>query len=279
VRAIDLMHLGHDRVICCYAAGDLLVDPGPASCLQALLQALEGRRPRGLLLTHVHLDHAGASGSLVRRWPDLEVYVHKRGARHLSDPSRLLRSARRLYGEDLERLWGPVEPVPRRNLRVLAGGEELAGGWQVAHVPGHASHHVAYRHDGTAFVGDVGGVRIPPSRLVIPPTPPPDIDVDAWHRSIELVAAWRPERVAVTHFGAFEDVDAHLEDLARRLDAWAAVARDGGRDAFIARVGEEIGRGSGDDLATAAAFAQATPVEQQYAGLERYWRKRDPLPS
>ncbi len=161
---IDLMHLGRDRVIGAYELDGLIVDPGPASCLEALLEGLEGE-PRALLLTHIHLDHAGATGSLVRRFPKLRVYVHEVGAPHLVDPAKLLRSAGRLYGDDLERLWGEVLPVPASNVVALSGGERIEG-FRVAYTPGHASHHVAYLHEssGDAFVGDVAGVRIPPLR-------------------------------------------------------------------------------------------------------------------
>jgi glyoxylase-like metal-dependent hydrolase (beta-lactamase superfamily II) len=261
-------------VIGCWQVGEALVDPGPESSLATLLEALGGERPRALLLTHIHLDHAGASGSLVERWPDLEVYVHERGAPHLARPERLLESARRLYGEDMDRLWGEVVPVPERNLNVLSGGEKLLGGrFEVAYTPGHASHHVSYLHDdGTAFVGDAGGVRITPESLTIPPTPPPDIDVEAWHESIERIRAWRPERLAITHFGASADVDAQLDELARRLDAWAEWAREEEQDEFIASMQAEIAAGT--EPMWLESFAHAAVPDQQYAGLRRYWRKR-----
>lgn len=276
-RAIDLLHLDRERVICCWQVGDVLVDPGPESCERALLAALDGERPRALLLTHIHLDHSGATGALVRRWPELEVYVHERGAPHLIDPEKLLVSAERLYKEDMGRLWGEVVPVPEENLRILTGGEELAGGFEVAYAPGHASHHVAYRHaeSGSAFVGDVGGVRIPPADYVIPPTPPPDIDLEQWHASLDLVAGWQPERLCLTHFGAVEsDVPGHLAEMSRRLDAWGAVAHDADGAAFVERVEDELERAV--DFDTAAAYIQAAPPEQLFLGLERYWRKRAP---
>jgi glyoxylase-like metal-dependent hydrolase (beta-lactamase superfamily II) len=273
VRLIDLEHLGRPRVIGSYVLDGVIVDPGPTSCLPTLLDALGDEQPRALLLTHIHLDHAGASGSLVQRWPGLEVYVHERGAAHLADPSRLLESARRLYGEDMDRLWGEMVAVPQEQLRILQGGERLLdGAFEVAYTPGHASHHVSYLHDGTAFVGDVGGVRITASSLTIPPTPPPDIDVEAWHRSIELVASWSPDRLAMTHFGLSEDVDDQLDEVSSRLDAWAEVARAQDRDGFLAHVRAEIE--ADVDAPTAAAYIQAAPPEQLYAGLSRYWRKR-----
>jgi len=275
MRVIDLLHLGRERVIGCWQVGDVLVDPGPSSCLPTLLEALGDERPRALLLTHIHLDHAGASGSLARRWPDLEVYVHELGAPHMADPARLIDSATRLYGDDMERLWGEFVAVPEERLRILQGGERLRLGeleFEVAYTPGHASHHVSYLSDGTAFVGDVGGVQISPGAPSIPPTPPPDIDVEAWHASIGLVAAWKPERLAMTHFGVAEDVDAHLAEVSERLDRWASLARSGDRDAFIAAIEAEL-RASASTT-DALAYAQAAPYDQLFAGLDRYWRQR-----
>jgi glyoxylase-like metal-dependent hydrolase (beta-lactamase superfamily II) len=209
----------------------------------------------------------------VRRWPDLEVYVHERGAPHLANPDRLLESARRLYGDDMDRLWGEFLAVPESQLRILTGGETLFGGeFEVAYTPGHASHHVSYLHGDTAFVGDVGGVRITTPSLTIPPTPPPDIDLEAWHESIQLVASWGPERLAMTHFGPSEDVGAQLAELGERLDDWAARVREQDVETFIAGIREEI-RG-GAEPGTADAYEQAAAPQQLYAGLERYWRKR-----
>jgi len=273
MRLIDVRHLGRPQVIGAWLVGDVVIDPGPTSCVETLLEGLGGERPRALLLTHIHLDHAGASGSLVQRWPELQVYVHERGARHMISPGRLLDSARQLYGEDMDRLWGEMIPVPEENIHVLRGGETLFGGeFEVAYTPGHASHHVSFLHDGTAFVGDVGGVRIAGSRLTIPPSPPPDIDVEKWHASIERITAWQPRRLVMTHFGVSEDVDAQLAELSERLDDWAARARDQDLDAFVAGVRDEVAQHV--DAETAAAYDQAAPPEQLYAGLDRYWRKR-----
>ena len=273
-RPIDGHHLGRERVICCWQAGDVLVDPGPTSCLDAVLEALDGWEPQALLLTHIHLDHAGASGTLVERWPHLEVYVHERGAPHMADPGKLLESARRLYGPEMDALWGEMKAVPEENLRVLSGGETIRGDWEVAYTPGHASHHVSYLHDGTAFVGDTGGVRIEPAGFAMPPTPPPDIDLEKWHASLDVIAGWRPERLALTHFGGWEDVNFQLGEVSRRLDAWAALARDFDERGFVDAVSEEIARAAEEDLETEAAYVQAAPPEQLYAGLSRYWSKR-----
>ena len=202
MRQIDVHHRGLEKVIACFEVDGVLVDPGPQSCEDTLLEGLGGERPKALLLTHIHFDHAGAAGALVRRWPDLEVYVHERGAPHMANPERLVASAARLYGgeEGLRETWGEVVPVPEENLQVLSGGETVLG-FEVAYTPGHASHHVCYFRDGVAFVGDMAGVRIPPYDLTLAPTPPPDIDVEAWERSIDAIAAWEPETLALTHFG------------------------------------------------------------------------------
>jgi glyoxylase-like metal-dependent hydrolase (beta-lactamase superfamily II) len=272
MRLIDVMHLGRPQVIGAWLVGDVLIDPGPTSCLPTLLDALGGERPRALLLTHIHLDHAGSSGSLVERWPDLEVYVHERGAPHLVHPERLMESARRLYGEDMDRLWGDMVPVPEGNLRVLSGGENVLGEFEVAYTPGHASHHVSFLHDGVAFVGDVGGVRISAAPLSLPPSPPPDIDVEKWHESIELIRAWKPRRLVVTHFGSSDDVDAQLTEVGERLDEWAARVREQDLDAFVEGVRADIAEHVDPELVD--AYIQAAPPEQLYAGLERYVRKR-----
>lgn len=272
MRLIDLRHLGRPCVIGSWFVEDVIVDPGPTSCLETLLAELGNERPRAILLTHIHLDHAGATGSLVERWPDLQVYVHEIGAAHLINPARLMESAGRLYGDDLDRLWGAMVPVPDANIHELSGGEHLFGGsFEVAYTPGHASHHVSYRHGGTAFVGDVGGVRIG-AGITIPPTPPPDIDIQAWQESLGKVAAWRPERLAMTHFGAAEDVEMQLHEVGRRLDTWSELARDNDMSGFVEAIEAEIDEGAPPGLAP--AYTQAAAPDQLYQGLERYWRKR-----
>jgi glyoxylase-like metal-dependent hydrolase (beta-lactamase superfamily II) len=276
MREIDVHHQGHERVICCWQVGDVLVDPGPESASATLLEALGGAVPRALLLTHIHLDHAGAAGALVRRWPELEVYVHEVGAPHLADPSKLLESAERLYGENMDRLWGEVAPVPEGNLRPLRGGEALEGGFRVAYVPGHASHHVAYLHEdsGRAFVGDTAGVRIPPAEITLPPTPPPDIDIDAWNASLSRIAEWHPASLGITHFGALDRPFEQLAVMRDRLAAWATIARELDGAAFEQHIRDEVAAAA-PDADTAAAYELAVPPEQQWPGLERWWRKRE----
>jgi glyoxylase-like metal-dependent hydrolase (beta-lactamase superfamily II) len=272
-RAIDVMHLGRDRVICAYLVDGLIVDPGPGSCVETLLDGLGSTRPRALLLTHIHLDHAGASGLLCRRFPELQVYVHEVGAPHLIDPSRLLQSAGRLYGDDMWELWGEVAPVPKERVHVLRGGETVEG-FKVAYTPGHASHHVSYLHEesGDAYVGDVAGVRIPPYEHTVAPTPPPDIDVEAWLDSLHTVAAWNPQTLCLTHFGRVTDVLDHLHRMRCALTESADSARLDGEEGFIAKLESSIGEAT--DPATVEAFEQAAPPDQLYQGLERYWRKK-----
>lgn len=252
----------------------MLVDPGPQSSMGTLLEALGGERPRALLLTHIHLDHAAATGALVRRWPDLEVYVHERGAPHLIDPSKLLASAERLYGDAMEYLWGEIVPVPEANVRPLAGGEVVLG-MRVAYTPGHASHHVSYLHEesGTAFVGDVAAVRIPPSGLIVPPTPPPDINIETWLESIATVESWRPERLALTHFGQIDDPIEHLEKVRMRLREEANLARDLTEPEYEKRHRERVIKSVGPE--TAEELIQCVPPEYQWRGLNRYWEKRE----
>jgi len=279
MQAIDVMHLGHPHVIACWEVGGVVVDPGPESSLPTLLAALGEERPRAIALTHIHLDHAAATGAMVRRWPDLEVYVHERGAPHLIDPSKLLASAERLYGDQMERLWGEIVPVPEANVKALKGGETVRG-MRVAYTPGHASHHVCYLHEdsGTAFVGDVAACRIPPSRLIMPPTPPPDIDVEVWEESLDLVAGWSPRRLALTHFGAVEDdVPGYLGTARSRLREEAALVREMPQEAYERdlqrRIREQMtGEGLGEE--TIEELLQAVPTAYQWSGLDRYWRKR-----
>lgn len=278
MRVIDVMHLGRPHVIGCWEVGGVLVDPGPQSSMDTLLEALGDEQPRAILLTHIHLDHAAATGALVRRWPALEVYVHERGAPHLIDPSKLLASAERLYGDRMDYLWGEIVPVPERNVRPLAGGEDVLG-MRVAYTPGHASHHVCYLHQdsGTAFVGDVAAVRIPPSNLVVPPTPPPDINIETWLDSIATVESWRPERLALTHFGQVEDPLEHLQEVRARLREEADLARRLSEADYEARhrtlVAESV------DPETAEELIQCVPPQYQWRGLNRYWTKKaDPPP-
>jgi len=272
-RPIDVLHLGRDRVICAYEIDGVIVDPGPASSVDTLIDRLGPTEPRVLLLTHIHLDHAGATGVLCKRYPKLKVYVHELGAPHLVDPSKLLKSAGRLYGDDMWELWGEVAPVPEERITTLSGGETVEG-FRVAYTPGHASHHVSYLHEdsGDAFVGEVAGVRIPPFAWTVAPTPPPEIDVEAWLDSLHTVACWNPQTLGLTHFGQVTQVTDHLHRMRMALIDQAERARQKDEETFIARMEEELLAAT--DLATVEAFEQAAPPDQLYMGLERYWRKK-----
>jgi glyoxylase-like metal-dependent hydrolase (beta-lactamase superfamily II) len=275
MRAIDVRHKGIDKVICAWEVDGVIVDPGPQSTEKVLLDALGGEGPRAILLTHIHFDHAGASGSLVRRWPDLQVYVHERGAPHMAAPERLVASASRLYGgeEAMRELWGEVVPVPEVNMHVLSGGETVLDVFRVEYTPGHASHHVSYLHEpsGMAFVGDTAGVRIPPCDFVVAPTPPPDVDIEAWQRSLDLLDGWSPSALALTHFGQVDDVGPHLQRLRMSLHEAARLAGAHGQEAFIAGLQQRIDDLTGD---LAPAYSLAAPPDHLYLGLERWHRKR-----
>ena len=273
VRAIDVQHMGRERVICCWELDGVLIDPGPQSSEHTLIEALGGEAPRAIVLTHIHLDHAGATGSLVRRWPDTPVYVHERGAPHLLDPSKLWASASQLWPDDMDERWGEVVPVPEESITLVGDGDEIFG-MRVAYTPGHASHHVSYFHEdsGWAFVGDVAGVRVPPVNHTLMPTPPPDIDLEAWLESLALVESWSPQTIAVTHFGAHEDVAETLEDARTELRRWADVARGTDEEEFERRFHADLA-GRIEDERVLASIVQASDPRLEYAGLARYWRK------
>jgi glyoxylase-like metal-dependent hydrolase (beta-lactamase superfamily II) len=275
-RLIDLLHTGREHAVGAWLVGDVIVDPGPSSCLEQLLDGLQGLTPRVLALTHIHLDHAGAAGTLAARFPDLEVWVHERGARHLADPSKLLASATRLYGGEMDRLWGEVLPVDEARLRVLQGGES-AGPFEVAYTPGHASHHVSYLHreTGWAFTGDVAGVRIDDGP-VLAPTPPPDIDLGAWRRSIDVLEQWSPKALAVTHFGRYEEVEQHLSDLRSHLDLIESLAQELDEEGYVAAITKLAVRpGDRQGSGVAPAYGQTMPARQGYQGMRRYLDKRE----
>ena len=296
---VDLRHQGRPAVIGTGVIespeGIGLVDPGPTVCLPALEEGLaamghELRDVRAVLLTHIHLDHATAAGALVRAVPEALVYVHPRGAPHMIDPSRLLASATRIYGDAMQTLWGEFLPVPPESVREVDEGARVSFGGReldVAYVPGHAKHHVAYFESatGTAWVGDVGGVRLP-GGVPLPVTPPPDIDVEAWQKSMARVLSWAPARIIPTHFGPIDDPEAHFAELDRRLVEWAewvreslvGVAVDGDPDdpARADRFAEWVRQGLAAEVSEELidAYHFASGFRDSWWGLARYWRKR-----
>jgi len=291
---VDLLFLGRPHAVATVvvrgSGGLALIDPGPTSCLGTLDLGLQAQGLRlsdvsDLLLTHIHLDHAGATGTLVRRHPHIRVVVHERGAPHMADPAKLLASATRLYGNRMDELWGEFAAVPEKNMTVVTGGERIdAGGrtFEIAYTPGHASHHVSYfdRSSGVAFVGDTGGVCID-GGYILPPTPPPDIDIDAWQESVARVEAWSPATIFMTHFGPVNNPRTHLQTLMQNLDTIAGLVR-----ARLSEPGtdEEQSRRFAEDLerefrrhmtdAQLASYRAAAPPELVWLGLARYWRKR-----
>jgi glyoxylase-like metal-dependent hydrolase (beta-lactamase superfamily II) len=296
---IDLQFQGHPGVIATavipIGGGVVLVDPGPSSCLPALERGLAALNHsltdvRAVLLTHIHLDHAGAAGTIARRVPGVPIYVHEIGARHLASPEKLLASATRLYGDAMDRLWGEFLAVPAPSLRPLAGGESVTldgRRFEVAYTPGHAVHHVSYFDgvDGTAYVGDTAGIQVSPG-YVLPATPPPDIDLERWEASLAAIERWSPRRLYLTHFGPVDTPAPHLAmyraALARSAErVRASLADDSDDEARIADWEAWLRADVRTRMPEAAAVAaeSAAPFRQLWLGLARYWRKRAEAPA
>jgi glyoxylase-like metal-dependent hydrolase (beta-lactamase superfamily II) len=274
---IDLHHQGAERLIASYLLdtddGPALFDCGPSTTVAALESGLAERGlqltdVRNLLLSHIHLDHAGATGVLVRAHPSLQVHVSEIGAPHLIDPERLEGSARRLYGDTFDTLWGELVPVPAENVHVV--GERVLG-LDCFPTPGHASHHVSYLdRDGTLYAGDAAGVRIQPGRTVFPPTPPPDIDVELWQRTIDEIERRDPERLALIHFGVADDPVSHLSELRLALYDWAEFVQGGASEEEFIAYGRAELADAGEDV---ARYDFAMPLWQSYLGLKRWAEK------
>ncbi|HYR08103.1 MAG TPA: MBL fold metallo-hydrolase [Longimicrobium sp.] len=265
-----------------------LVEAGPASTLEALLAGIRtaGYDPAELshiLLTHIHLDHAAGAGQLARIAPRATVHVHPLGAPHLEDPSRLLASARRLYGDQMDALWGTMLPVPWERMRTPWDGDTIrVGGRRLValETPGHAMHHHAY-HDpdaGLVFTGDVGGIRLDGARHVRPPTPPPEVDTPAWLASIDRLRALEPRMLLPTHFGGIDDAAWHLDDLAARLTDWTRLASEQPDPAELTallrtRADAEL-LAATEDAALVQRYAQSIPYDMMAAGLLRQAQAR-----
>lgn len=292
---LDLEFLGQREVIATALLhgpqGVALIDPGPATAWPTLTRLLKERGiglgdVRAVLITHIHLDHAGVCGLASEAMPNATFFVHSRGAAHMADPSKLVASASRLYGAEMDRLWGEMRPLPASRMRVIDGGETIDAAGRalaVAYTPGHASHHVSYfdRRHGVAFVGDTAGIRRGLNPYVMPPTPPPDIDLDVWRESTRTIVEWRPAQLFLTHFGPFRDPEEHFAKLWDRMEDWsrrvrASLARPGTDDERAAAFTNEII----DDLRLqmsqeeAEGYARAARFDFSWSGLARYWRKR-----
>jgi glyoxylase-like metal-dependent hydrolase (beta-lactamase superfamily II) len=290
---VDLEYRGQEEYLAALLFetddGVAVVDPGPSVSLPALLAAVrevagDERALRHLLLTHIHLDHAGCSGVMTARFPDVRVYVHERGAPHLVDPSRLLASATRLYGDRMDELWGEVLPIPGGNVRIVRDGENITIGRRaisVLYTPGHAIHHAAYLDatTGLAYVGDAAGERFHSGTPIIPTTPPPDIDIEAWRLTSEKLRAWDPAGLVLSHFGVFSDALDHLNTHEELLNEWATAVKtsldEPGTDEdratrFATEYLRRIQAASTEIGATRVHFSQ---IRDCWFGLARYWRR------
>lgn len=293
---ISLPFLGQSGIIGSYLlnGGDeiALIDPGPGSMLEEQLAAiresgLDPAKVTHIVLTHIHLDHAGMTGSLLRYMPGAKVYVHSKGAPHLLDTTKVVASARRIYGELMQQLWGEIEPVPQERLKIIEDGDvlNLAGRrLEVHYTPGHAVHHVIFFdvHSGELFAGDTAGVRLQGIDYVRPPTPPPDLDIEAWSASIDKIKKLRPDVLYIAHFGPTRDVTSHLERLREKLYSWGdfvlAAMRDGKNEAeiikmLVAYTQPELLRATNDAEAV-ARFEIATNYAMSVQGYMRYWTKK-----
>jgi glyoxylase-like metal-dependent hydrolase (beta-lactamase superfamily II) len=295
ITQLDLRFLDVERVIAAYLvdAGDelVLIETGPTTTLANLERAIEETgRTLGdvtrIVVTHIHLDHSGAAGVIVRKHPHIRVAVHPVGAPHLVDPERLVRSAGRIYGDDMDRLWGEIVGVPEGQVDVLEDDGVLTYGdrrFRVAYTAGHAGHHIALfdEQGGTLFTGDTGGVRMPGTTYVGAPIPPPELDPDAWRVSLARMRAFQPARLALTHFGIYDDVDAHLAQIEPRLDELVALGEAAGESLAdtedMARRLDAFQRAHLGADATDANIRQlnlANPDILGAMGLQRYLRKR-----
>lgn len=295
INFIDGLHLGRAQVIGVGLVGTgslALIDSGPDCCFDAVVAGIRARglRPEAithLLVTHIHLDHSGGAWHWAEEF-GATVCVHPRGAAHLADPTRLIASATTIFGGEMERLWGEIRPVSPDKIRIVKDGEMIAAGgttFRVVETPGHAPHHHAYwlARERELFAGDVAGCAIGGGPL-LPPCPPPDINVELWRSSLETIRLLEPTRIWLTHFGSVDAPRLKLEQLEQRLLEWAEWVRAEmctGRTVsaieprFTAKVAEELRRaGANDELI--AAYEQADPSAMSVGGLARYWKKFHP---
>lgn len=272
-RIVDTHFAGVEGAVGAWLSDGRIIDPGPSPGLDHLLAALGDQVPRAILLTHIHLDHAGATGHLVERFPELKVYVHEIGAPHIADPERLVASSRRVFGDERFAPMGEVIPVPEDRIVAIAGGDAVEG-MAVIHAPGHAGNHVCYLDEqtGDAFVGDVAGVSIEPGPATVMPTPLPEVDLASWLGSIDRLAARRPKALRLTHFGTVAAPEPHLEHCRELLRRYGEVARAGDRTQFDAALAAET-----TSPGEARALEAVVTADDAWAGLERWSEKFEPL--
>jgi glyoxylase-like metal-dependent hydrolase (beta-lactamase superfamily II) len=270
---IDTRFQGIERSIACHRYENVLIDPGPESSIEHVLDALGDRVPTTVLLTHVHLDHAGGTGRLVEKFPELQVYIHEVGLPHMVDPTRLIASATRIYGDDMNK-WGEIIPVPAANIHAIADGDVVEG-FEAIHTPGHSGHHMAYFHQETeyAIVGDLVGQTIHGFDLRVVSTPPPEVDIEAWLASLDKLAEHDPvpSTLGLTHFGRVPDVLDSIFAAKQELRRLAELARNGSVEDFMLDFEKKLESVPPD---VAESLVGALPVDHNYAGLERYWLKK-----
>jgi len=292
IHILDLNFLDIPQAIASYiietTEGPVMIETGPYSTYKTLQNAamkagFQLSDIQHVLLTHIHFDHAGAAWALAEQ--GARVYVHPFGFKHLANPQKLWDSAKRIYQNEMDRLWGKMEPIAESSLHQLENGAELSfGDTKIVahHTPGHAVHHIAYQLDDVVFTGDVGGVRIK-GGLVEPPCPPPDINVEDWQKSIQLLRDLQPEALYLTHYGRVEDVNSHLNHLEEQLTNWAEWIKEkmvAGQSheelvpQFQAYVASQL-RGKGADEETIQQYEAANPSWMSVAGLMRYWKKKE----
>lgn len=292
IHIIDL-HDRAPRVIAAFlletGAGPVLFETGPESRFSVLLDGLNSlgyaaSDIRHVFVTHIHLDHAGAAWRMAER--GATIYVHPKGAPHLADPSKLWASAGRIYGEQMEALWGQMGYVPEGQIEIVQDGQVIRMGEveiRALETPGHAYHHHAYLVGEALIGGDVTGVKIGRGP-VLPPCPPPEIHIEAWRESLAKIRALKPRKIYLTHFGQTEDVGSHLEALEARLLEWAdwikqklqaGLTREQMVPAFEAYVAATL-QSAGLSEEEVQEYEFADPAWMSVDGLVRYWNKHHP---
>lgn len=297
IHLIDLVYAGLNRTMASYLipgkdGAFMLVETGPYSLLSQLEATIEELgfeldRLTDVLVTHIHLDHAGSAGALARRY-DANVWVHEGGAPFLIDPERLINSSRRVYGEEFDELMKGAEPLPETNVIAVNDGDEFelhGRTFRVVHTPGHSGTHVSYLLDSEyLFTGDSAGIRFPGTRFVKPATAPPEIDLDAWLLSIERMQALRPSKLLLTHYGPFADVDWHFRELRRQNALWSEAVLTGLKteetdEQLTARI-TELSERQMAEAGLSALDRDRLRVSSDHtmtaAGLKRYWQKLQP---